>query len=488
MIFLARYDSLTGVPCTQKTVAFEKASVLFNIGGLYTQLGTRQDRSCAAGLDCAVDNFLRAAGTFQFIIENFSNAPSSDLGPDCLNMIVQLMLAQARECLFEKGALGLEDLEAGQLEVELCVELCQEAAHLSQTYDEVLISVPECESTIPYSWVCLLQVKREHYRALADYYLALPLAHQLPLTDRAAETFMFLHDLAGQDEADRPVLPRTSQQRKYLAKAHLREALLMHEEALRVNRMSSELRRKDALQDVIKHFHARSLSLYERLEEEDDFQELLAPPPVLAATKYQLSLSYPDFSRHRVTDLFRQLGPEAVFSAKHDWRPARTVHLTRKDKTGYGFSVRGGAPVVVVGVEPGSLADLAHIKEGDYLVGVQDRDTKWFSHSAVVALISQAESYLRLTVVTPVKPWAKYKPSYTDQASTTSASSSSSSSSSSASSSNIIRVFTPSSSRTSFSSMSSTSSKESESGARDKLRKKSWATTVGTVLQIKSTK
>ena len=466
-------------------MAFEKASVLFNIGGLYTQLGTRQDRGCAAGLDCAVDNFLRAAGTFQFIIENFSNAPSSDLGPDCLNMIVQLMLAQARECLFEKGALGVEE---GQLEVESYLELSQEAAHLSQTYDEVLISVPEV-SVIPYSWVCLLQVKREHYRALADYYLALPLSHHLPLSDRAAETFQFLHDLAGQEEADRPVLPRTEQQRKYLAKAHLREALLMHEEALRVNRMSSELRRKDALQDVIKHFHARSLSLYERLEEEDDFQELLAPPPVQAATKYQLSLSYPDFSRHRVTDLFRQLGPEAVFSAKHDWRPARTVHLTRKDRTGYGFSVRGGAPVVVVGVEQGSLADLAGIKEGDYLVGVQESDTKWCSHSAVVELISQAETYLRLTLVTPIKPWAKYKHSYTDQSSTNSATSSSSSSSS-ASSSNIIRVFTPSSSRTSFSSMSSTSSKESE-GGREKQRKKSWATTVGslgTVLQIKSNK
>ena len=69
--------------------------------------------------------------------------------------------------------------------MESCLELSQEAAHLSQTYDEVLISVPEV-SVIPYSWVCLLQVKREHYRALADYYLALPLAHQLPLVLGAA--------------------------------------------------------------------------------------------------------------------------------------------------------------------------------------------------------------------------------------------------------------------------------------------------------------
>jgi len=39
-----RYDSLTGVPSCQRTVAFEKASVLFNISALYTQIGARQDR------------------------------------------------------------------------------------------------------------------------------------------------------------------------------------------------------------------------------------------------------------------------------------------------------------------------------------------------------------------------------------------------------------------------------------------------------------
>ena len=47
------------------------------------------------------------------------------------------------------------------------------------------------------------------------------------------------------------------------AKAHLREALLMHEEALRVNRMCPEMRKKDILQDVLKHFHERSLAMYE---------------------------------------------------------------------------------------------------------------------------------------------------------------------------------------------------------------------------------
>ena len=55
----------------QTTVAFEKASVLFNIGSLYTQIGARYDRTTEDGLDSAVDNFLRAAGTFEFIKENW---------------------------------------------------------------------------------------------------------------------------------------------------------------------------------------------------------------------------------------------------------------------------------------------------------------------------------------------------------------------------------------------------------------------------------
>ena len=75
--------------------------------------------------------------------------------------------------------------------------------------------------------------------------------------------------------------------------------------------MCPELRNKEALHAVIKHFHARSLGLYELLEEEDDFQELLSPPPVMAATKYQLNLSYPDFSLHRV-QVCRRLPPGLI--------------------------------------------------------------------------------------------------------------------------------------------------------------------------------
>lgn len=57
-----RYDSLTGVPVSQQNLLLEKASILFNIGALYTQIGTRCNRQTQTGLESAVDAFQRAAG------------------------------------------------------------------------------------------------------------------------------------------------------------------------------------------------------------------------------------------------------------------------------------------------------------------------------------------------------------------------------------------------------------------------------------------
>ena len=87
-----RFDSLTGVPSAQRTVAFEKACVLFNLGALHTQIGARQDWQTENGLDASVDNFLRAASIFRFIVDNFTNAPSMDLAPQVLEALILLMM------------------------------------------------------------------------------------------------------------------------------------------------------------------------------------------------------------------------------------------------------------------------------------------------------------------------------------------------------------------------------------------------------------
>ena len=197
------------MPCTQKTIAFERASVLFNIGGLYTQMGTRQDRSTEEGLEAAVDSFLRAAGTFQYILENFSHAPSRDLEPNTLHMLVQLMCSQARECLYEKAVV------AGGEEV---LVLAQEAAHLSQAYHQVLVAMEQAQDYVPFSWLSLTQVKREHFRALADQHVAECLLGPKDLSPRSLDLLQYLHDCAEVTEDERPRVPRNRQQRKYLGR------------------------------------------------------------------------------------------------------------------------------------------------------------------------------------------------------------------------------------------------------------------------------
>ena len=77
-----------------------------------------------------------------------------------------------------------------------------------------------------------------------------------------------------------------------------------------------------------------------------------------ASTKLQLSFGQPDFGQHPVEDLFRRLGPLSLFSAKHKWNPPRQANLRKLPDQGFGFSVRGDGPVIIAGVDGGSIADV----------------------------------------------------------------------------------------------------------------------------------
>lgn len=401
-IYFEWFDSLTGVPSCQRTVAFEKASVLFNAGALYTQLAAKQDRLTARGLDQAVDAFLRAAGTFRYIHENFTNAPSMDLGPDMLEMLVQLMLAQARECLFEKLELQSRD---GR-NIDVCLDLAQEAAQVAAIYNDVhgLISRQPVRDYVPETWISLILVKREHHLALAHKHLAVGLLDR-PIVEFRVETRCTLEHIQKSDGKTQLdiIVPRDDNERKLLGKAHLREALVLHDESQRLQRMCRDLKGKQALARVLKKEQEATLDSYNRFGNEDDFRELLDPPDIIASTKFQLSITHPDFGQHGVDDLFRSLGPVAIFSAKRHWTAPRLVQLQRgPDGEGFGFSVRGDAPVIIAAVDHNSLADVGGMKEGDFIVGIGDKDVKWASHEQVVRMIKQCGDFINLKLVTPM--------------------------------------------------------------------------------------
>lgn len=49
-------------------------------------------------------------------------------------------------------------------------------------------------------------------------------------------------------------------------------------------------------------------------------------------------------------------GPLGVFNASKEWSAPRTVVLERKPNEGFGFSVRGDAPVIIADMEDNSVA------------------------------------------------------------------------------------------------------------------------------------
>uniref|UniRef100_A0A1B0CCG8 Putative signal transduction protein n=1 Tax=Lutzomyia longipalpis TaxID=7200 RepID=A0A1B0CCG8_LUTLO len=400
------YDSLTGVPSCQRTVAFEKACILFNLGAIYTQIGARQDRSSEKGLDAAVDSFLRAAGVFKHIYDTFTNAPSMDLKPQVLEVLVALMLAQARECLFEKLLLQMENMSLNNVS-HLHRDLSGEAAKLTMEYNEMHASIQstETQTYLPECWAGLVPLKAEFYKALSHYHTAKSISTK-PLKNPSSSS--------------------VSETREEIEKLQ----------------MEAEKKKEKFI--------------------DEDFD--LVDAPLNACSKFTLSLTGPDFTSYKVDDPFRKLGPIAVFSARRHWTAPRSVRLqkgtsledrklsnARKISTtnmtngcqckksvaysnghcdvctkyiaytaddlsddlqnqnieqgnaeSFGFHIRGDAPVIISYVEVNSLADLGGVKDGDFIVEVSGVDVKWYTHQQMVNLIQMAGSSLDLKVITPM--------------------------------------------------------------------------------------
>ncbi|XP_060807130.1 rhophilin-2-B [Amyelois transitella] len=546
-VYFEWFDSLTGVPSCQRTVAFEKACVLFNMAGIYTQIGAKQERHSCAGLDGAVDALLRAAGTLRHIHENFTNAPSVDLAADTLLVLGTLMTAQARECLLEK--LQLQAREAGAGDVSL--DLAQEAAQLAHVYRQ-LYDKMQSEGVlnyVPYSWVSLVHVKTEFYKALAHQYCATGLLNSRASKERLAALY---GDRSTENGSSGSPVPKDQElDQAALGRAHLAEATALYEEALRLQRMCRELRGKEALSRAVRAQLERAARLAGRAAApEPDFTDLIDAPRVLPSSKFQLALTPPDFAQHRVEDLFKSLGPIAIFSAKRHWSAPRLVQLQKNrekrnsrkermngkvddyeelrngmkrvnekrdrsednsayynqiirsdekytdeydkkklhrvmkqngvyinsynnnnydyhpkvidydskydyrnridgnengvngkvkngrekkksdlrrvaseynvsskgDEDGFGFSVRGDAPVIIAAVEPNSLAEIGGMREGDFIISIGDKDVKWSSHEEVVSLIQLSGDTLTMRLATPMdKSCLKASPETTRQ-------------------------------------------------------------------------
>ena len=154
-----RKDSFTGKECSQHSIAFEKASVIYNLGATCSSIAALQNRFEADGLRMAFNYFQASAGLFSFINENFLHAPSVDMSRDSIKTLTELALAQAQECFLEK--VTVVEKKKGNLASKLC-------AQLAFMYVNVLdgFSLESVIGQFEKAWVDLIKVFLQKYNLM----------------------------------------------------------------------------------------------------------------------------------------------------------------------------------------------------------------------------------------------------------------------------------------------------------------------------------
>ncbi|KAJ4363047.1 bck1-like resistance to osmotic shock [Neocucurbitaria cava] len=159
------FDAFTHKPTAQYSLAYEKASIIFNISAVLSCHAAHQNRHEDVGLKTSYHSFQASAGMFTYINENFLHAPSTDLSRETVKTLIAITLAQAQEVFLEKQI-------ADGKKVGLLAKLASQAAFL---YTQATEGAQENVTNAIFEkvWLLVCQIKSHHMASLAQYYQAL---------------------------------------------------------------------------------------------------------------------------------------------------------------------------------------------------------------------------------------------------------------------------------------------------------------------------
>lgn len=160
-------DVFKGKKIGQCNLFYEKQNVLFNLGAMYSQLATIQNRSTADGLKLAFQGFQSSAGAFQELKDELEKHPQPavlDLTFDNINMLINLMLAQAQECFVEKAL--KENTNPG-----IVAKLSAQTSEFYELANQLLVG-PTLSPLVPKTWSPHVLVKSAIAKAIAHQRLA----------------------------------------------------------------------------------------------------------------------------------------------------------------------------------------------------------------------------------------------------------------------------------------------------------------------------
>eukprot|EP01105_Mastigella_eilhardi_P021503 TRINITY_DN520_c0_g1_i1.p1 TRINITY_DN520_c0_g1~~TRINITY_DN520_c0_g1_i1.p1 ORF type:complete len:663 (-),score=163.95 TRINITY_DN520_c0_g1_i1:994-2937(-) len=144
------YDAYRTKKTSLFNVKFERASIMFNVGAVLSQIANIQNKSTADGVKTAANYYKMAAGVFRALHEQVSQVPevqnaSIDFSSDFLNMLTELMLANAQYCFYDRASKS--NLSKANL--------AKISAQAGTFYDSALrlMSQPSLQGYIPKAWL-----------------------------------------------------------------------------------------------------------------------------------------------------------------------------------------------------------------------------------------------------------------------------------------------------------------------------------------------
>ncbi|KAJ3494637.1 hypothetical protein NLJ89_g10767 [Agrocybe chaxingu] len=159
------HDAFTNKLITQTSIAYEKASVLFQIASTHSAIAASQSRSDPEGLKRAFYYFKACAGMLTYINENFLHAPSTDLSREVVKFLINIILAQATEVFFEKCT---DEKKSNALVSKIASQAASMYTSLTEEVKEFM-----GKGIFDRNWVTLLQIKAKYFSSLSQYYRGL---------------------------------------------------------------------------------------------------------------------------------------------------------------------------------------------------------------------------------------------------------------------------------------------------------------------------
>ncbi|VDB87112.1 unnamed protein product [Peniophora sp. CBMAI 1063] len=158
-------DAFTTKKIVQTSLAYEKASIIFNIAATHSAIASSQARSDPEGIKRAFYYFRCSAGMLTYINDNFLHAPSTDLSREVIKFLVGVILAQATEVFFEKCR---DEKKANVL-------LQRVASQTASMYTSLTEEVKEFmgKGIFDRNWVTVIQTKAKYFTSLTHYYRGL---------------------------------------------------------------------------------------------------------------------------------------------------------------------------------------------------------------------------------------------------------------------------------------------------------------------------